>query len=279
MGANFSEDTNASLFVKLSIALTGTALFWGVTATATKAASIVFVSPSSGGVGTVNNSTANFTQVASGPTFTDIAVSNEAQLFGITFSQLFNINLSSGTSSVIGNLGSTLNGLGFSQDNVLYGTGGSNFFKVNTLTGAAQLISSIWGFNSSGDIVFDPKTGRFLASSIGDSLWSIDPNSGSANKIGNINFSDVYGLFFERGSLYGYTANGQEIAINQQTGAGTFNRNVTGLPGQVWGSASLPSGESIPSEPVPEPTSIVGSILGLSAFKWALNRGYLQQKK
>lgn len=278
MRTNFSEDINVSLFIKLSIALTGTALFWGGTATATKAASIVFVSPSSGGIGIVNESTAKFTQVASGPTFTDIAVSNEGQLFGITFNQLFNINLSSGTSSFIGNLGSTLNGLGFSQENVLYGTGGSDFYKIDTLTGATQLISNISGFNSSGDIVFNPNTRRFLASSIGDSLWSIDPNSGSANKIGNINFSSVVGLFFERGNLYGYTVNGQEISINQQTGAGTFNRNVTGLHGQVWGSGSLPSGESIPSQPVPEPTSILGSILGLSAFKWAQKRRYLQQK-
>ena len=69
MRTNFSEDINVSIFIKLSITLIGTALFWGATATATKAASIVFVSPSSGGVGIVNESTAKFTQVASGPTY------------------------------------------------------------------------------------------------------------------------------------------------------------------------------------------------------------------
>ncbi len=277
-----------SRLTQLSITLTGTVLFWGATATTTKAASLVYVSSSTGEVGTINEFTGTFKQVASSPAFTDIALSNQSKLYGITSSQLFNVNLTTGTSSLIGNLGTFLNGLGFGTNNLLYGTGGSGFYQVNALTGVSQLISTVSGFSSSGDIVYDPTNNKFFASSIGDSLWSIDPNTGSANKIGNINFANVYGLFFESGDLYGFTGNGQQIAINQQNGAGTFYQQLNGVPGNIWGSASLPSGASIsspvdsentppPPESVPEPITILSTLFGVMGFYWLRKRSPDQQ--
>ncbi len=248
---------------KLSMATAGAAFIALGTSGAAHAGS--FISTSFGQVGTVDQATGAFTQVASGPAFTDIALSNTGNLFGITFSRLFSINQSSGTSSLIGNLGATLNGLGFSTSNDLYGTGGSGFYKVNTTTGAASLVADIPDFSSTGDIVFDPVNNRFLATSGGifesNSLFSIALN-GVASKIGDIGFTSVNGLFFDNGTLFGYTSDRRQLTIDLATGAGTFNKNVTGVTGQIFGSASLPS---TGPKSVPEPATVLG-LLGVGAL-------------
>jgi PEP-CTERM motif len=173
-----------------------------------------------------------------------------------------------------------INALGFSSKNVLYGAGDSGFYTINTSTGAASLVANISGFNSSGDLVFDPVNNRFLGTSgffnsTSDTLFSISLN-GTATAIGSIGFSDVYGLFFENGTLFGYTANREQITIDLTTGAGTFNKNVTGGIGFIWGAASLPSTEEPKS--IPEPSSTLG-LLAFGAFgAGSLVNRFWQQK-
>jgi hypothetical protein len=254
-----------TLMKKLSLTIVGSVLMVLGTGSTVRAASF-YVSTGFGKVGTVDHTTGVFSQLSSGfgPTFTDIALSNSKELFGITFSTLHQINTTTGTSSFIGNLGASMNGLGFTTSNALYGTGGSGFYSINTSTGAASLVSNISDFGSSGDIVYDPVNNRFLGTSIGDSLWSIALD-GTASKIGNIGFGSVYGLAFDdHGVLYGYTAARQQIIINSATGVGTFNQMVTGSSfGPIYGSASLPS--TGPKTSVPEPGTVFG-LLGVGAL-------------
>lgn len=252
-----------ALAKKLSMALVGSAVLALGTSGAAQAAS--FLSTSDGKVGTVDTATGSFTQVLSGPQFTDIALSEANDFFGITFGQLFKVDVGGGSTSLIGNLGATLNALGFGGDGNLYGAGGSGFYKINTTTGAATLVSTISGFGSSGDIVFDPLNNRFLATSLwagSDKLFSIALD-GTATQIGNLGFSNVYGLFFENGTLFGYTANRQQIKIDLGTGAGILDKNLTGLSGQIYGAASLPS--TGPSTSVPEPGTLLG-LFGIAAL-------------
>src|SRR4028118_2047654 len=115
----------------------------------------------------------------------DLALSSDNKLFGSDFDNLVGINPVLGTFSTIGSFGAFINSLGFGSNNSLYGTGRSGFYGINTLTGAASLIANIAGFYSSGDIAYDVANNRFLATSGGDSLWSIALN-GSAAKIGDI---------------------------------------------------------------------------------------------
>lgn len=222
-----------------------------------------FLSTSTGQVGTVDSATGTFNPLASDVTFTDLAVSNDNNLFGITFSELFSIDSSTGSSSLIGNLGIyTMNALAFANDNQLYGAGGSGFYSINPATGAASQIADISGFFSSGDLVFDPVNDRFLGTSLRDSsdtLFSIELD-GTATELGSIGFANVYGLSFENGILLGYTANREQIAIDVATGSGTLNQTVTGVNGQIWGATSSAS-----STTVPEPTSVLG-LLGLGGL-------------
>ncbi|HLP90589.1 MAG TPA: PEP-CTERM sorting domain-containing protein [Nostocaceae cyanobacterium] len=264
----------SAIIKKLSLSVIGAAVLGLGTSNVAQATNF-YVSTTSGTVGSVDQSTGVYTPVASGPVFTDIALSNTNELYGITFNQLYKVNTTTGTSSFIGNFAASLNGLGFTLGNELYGTGDSGFYKINTSTGAASLVSNIAGFGSSGDLVFDPVNNRFLATSVGDSLWSIALN-GVASQIGNIGFGAVYGLAFDGdGTLYGYTADRRQIVINPTTGSGIFVRNVTGVSGEIWGSASLPS---TGPKPVPEPAMLLG-LLGVSSLGLgSLNKRKKQQK-
>jgi len=226
--------------------------------TTSSQAGTFYVSTNGNEVGEVDELTGSYTQVALTPTFTDIALSPKEQLFGITFSQLYSVDLDSGINNYVGNLGKSLNALGFSNDGILYGAGGSNFYSIDTSSGAASQISSISGFSSSGDIVFDAARDLFWATSTGDSLWSIK-RDGVGTKIGDIGYGAVYGLAFgDDKTLFGYTADQDQLAINLGTGTGTFVRKISGLNSQqIWGAASEPDATATATR-VPEPTMILG---------------------
>lgn len=227
-------------------------------ASANSAQAATLLATTEGKVGAIDPATGLFTPQVTGQVFTDIALSKSNDLFGITFGQLFNINISHGSYSLIGNLGATLNALGFSDADVLYGAGGSGLYQINQVTGIASLVVSIPNFVSSGDIVFDPTNQRFLATSLygsSDRLFSIGLD-GTTTQIGEIGFRDVYGLVFDQGKLWGYTRDRQQIVIDPTTGTGTFDKTVTGTIGEIWGSASLAATDSKTS--VPEPTSLLG---------------------
>ena len=257
---------------KLSLATFGAAAITLGTGEVAKAG-LNFISTDAGQVGVINTSTGGFTEVARGSgsflPMLDLALSSDNKLFGTDGSNLVGINPALGTFSTIGTLGASLNSLGFGSNNSLYGTGDSGFYGINTLTGAASLIAYIADFSSSGDIAYHVANNRFLATSSGDSLWSIDLN-GSAAKIGDIGFSRVYGLLFDQGTLYGY-AGQQQIAINTATGAGTFSKNVAGVDGSIYGAAS--------AAPVPEPATVLGSLLGMGALGSVRSRHKSQRQQ
>lgn len=256
---------------KLSLATFGAAAITLGTGEVAKAG-LNFISTSTGQVGVIDTSTGGFTEVARGSFMFDIALSSDNKLFGSDASNLVGINPVLGTFSTIGSFGTFINSLGFGSNNSLYGTGGSGFYEVNTLTGAASLIANIAGFSSSGDIAYDVANNRFLATSNfgSESLWSIALD-GSAAQIGDIGFSSVYGLLFDQGTLYGY-ADQQQIAINTATGAGTFSKNVAGVDGSIGGAASATAA-------VPEPATVLGSLLGMGALGSVRSRHKSQRQQ
>lgn len=231
------------------------------------------LSTSTGQIGTIDPSTGIFTPLINSPSFSDIALSNEGKLFGVEPSRgdFYEIDIKTGVSLRIGN-SKYMGGLGFSDHNVLYGVG-NGLYTIDPLNGDFSLISKIPYSIGDGDIVFDSDNNRFLAtpSVSPNKLFSLDLN-GNFAEIGDIGFGSVWGLFFQDGTLFGYTGDRKQIIINPKTGAGTFDKNVIGVNGDIWGAASLPSTGSRTS--VPEPTST----LGLFAFG-AFGAGSLRKRK
>lgn len=248
----------------------GTAALLATSAISARAGSL-YVSTSNGSVGSVDEATGVYTHLLSSRGFTDIALDTAGDLWGITSSNLYSIDLNASSANLVGSFGGgSLNGLGFSSDGALYGTGGSGFYSVDTNTGVASKIASLSGFRSSGDIVYDETRDLFWATSSGDSLWAITKD-GISNKVGNIGYRSVYGLAFgDDNTLFGYTSRGQQLALNLDTGSGTFVKSITGMshPGYnyLWGSASNPSDGSstIPTQSTPEPSAVFGlAVLGV----------------
>ena len=224
-----------------------------------------YVSTSNGQVGAIDDTTGTYTQILSSPTFTDIALDTNNNLFGITFNTLYSVNVDNSSTTQIGGLGTTLNALGFSDDNTLYGVGGNRFYSIDVNTGNASLVSSISGFSSSGDIVFDAANDVFWGTSSGDSLWSIT-RDGVGSFVGNIGFSSVYGISFgDDGTLYGYTSDRRQLAIDTTTGNGNYIRNISGVTGSIWGAASDP--EATASTPEPTLGLVVGLVIGALSLR------------
>ncbi|NEO71378.1 PEP-CTERM sorting domain-containing protein [Moorena sp. SIO3H5] len=256
---------------KLPIAMAGALVISLGTMGTAQASS--FLSTGIGQVGKIDTSTGTFTPLnKNGITFFDIALSNSGDLFGVTggiTGGLYSIDKNTGLSSKIGNLGVFLNALDFSNNNVLYGAGDNSFYTIDTSSGAASLVAKIPNFISSGDIAFDAVNNQFFATSLSvdgssDTLFSIALD-GTATEIGSIGFSDIYGLLFENGTLFGYTGDQQQITIDPTTGAGSFSQNVVGGVGQLFGAAGAFPSTTVPSATVPEPMSVL-SLLAVGAF-------------
>ena len=248
-GKEFQEDSGAGRDSQLSFTkfpgvdyvIRATSANSGETGNYTlKTASLGFsssiIATRDGKVGTVDGTSGNFAQIAtSNLEFSDIALSNSGQLFGITFGNLYKIEPNLGSASLIGNfgLGSSLklNALEFAN-NTLYAAGDSKLYTINSSTGAATLVANLRSnFNSSGDLVFDATNNRFLATSTGttnDSLFSVSL-TGQATKIGDIGFKNVFGISYSVGGFIGFTEDKKYISIDSRTGKGSLYLNVTGV--------------------------------------------------
>ncbi|MCU0566092.1 MAG: PPC domain-containing protein [Oculatellaceae cyanobacterium Prado106] len=159
---------------------------------------------------------------------------------------LYKIDTSTSTYTLISSLvpisKTDVNSLGFTSSGELYAAATKGeFYRINTTTGQASLIATIPGFSASGDIAYDPVSSRFFAVSrsnvngVSDSLYSIGL-SGDARLIGNIGFSQIWGLAYENGTLYGFTPQ-QQIKIDAVTGAGTVDKPITPINTAISGAA------------------------------------------
>ena len=201
------------------------------------------LSTSTSEIGTIDPTTGVFSPLANASiSYNDIAFAPNGDLFGVSFNSLYKVDPATGNSSWIGSLGTSTNlkSLAFTSSGNLYAAGNSEFYSINTNTGAASLVANISGFKSSGDLLYDDASGRFLATSdapypIKDSLYSIGL-SGDATVIGDVGFNSVWGLAVANGTLYGYTSNRLQIIINPTTGVGKFDRVVTGTTSQIYGA-------------------------------------------
>lgn len=199
------------------------------------------------------------TDTGSSLRFNDVALSNDNKLFSLTNrSQLYSIEPEDGSSSLIGNFGADveIKALEFLPNNVMYGAGTSNLYTIDPQSGFESPIANFnWDRNAGGDLVFDSAKNQFLFATDGR-LFSVSL-TGETTYIGDIGFSDVFGLSFEGNTLVGFTGDRKRIIIDPITGAGTLDRNLTGFSGQITGATSIqPSISAIPVDPVPVPGTL-----------------------
>jgi hypothetical protein len=254
-------------------------------------------------VGQVNPTTGNYTRYGIySPQLTDIAVNNSGTIYGSTYDELFILNADNSQTRV-GRLTSTIpfgfNGLAFDNNNNLYALGGNNprraigqtpgFYSINTSTGDATLIGNLGGINSgispvglaptaygfagtistgdTSDIVYNPSGDNFFAVTGNDNaqLFTIS-KTGVTNKIGSgTGFGYVAGLTYEGGVLRGYDVSRRQIVIDTTTGLGSSPLTLTGISTIPNGNLPLLGGAASTPTAVPEPFTIVGTMIGGAA--------------
>jgi hypothetical protein len=236
-------------------------------ALASHAAPTLWVSTGNAGLATVDVATGATSSIGStGVALTDIAFDPSGNLYGISFTQLFKVNSSTGTTTLVGGLGTvngTANALVFGSDGTLY-MAGSSLYKVNTLTGAASSVGSI-GFQSGGDLAFI--LGDLYMASNGNQLIKVNTATGAGTAIGNLGVANVFGLATpDNTNLYGVAGQGTYL-VNTTTGATTLQSTFApSLSGEAFGLAFQSEAGGGNTVPEPGTLALVGlALLGVAA--------------
>ncbi len=194
-------------------------------------------------------------------TITDIAFDPDGNLFGLSFTQLYEIDVLDAHATPIGPHGIPFgNALVFNSDGTLYAAGATStlLYTIDTATGESNEQGEI-GFTSAGDLAFND--GHLFLSSNSNELIQIDLTDTTGSAIGFLGFVGVFGLATDdTGVLFGVSGT-QIFEVDTTTGAGSL---VLDYSGNGLGPAF---GTSFVAEAIPEPATLVLLLAALLATK------------
>ena len=186
----------------------------------------------------------NFTQLLD--QMTDIALDDEGNMTGITFNNIYTVDKETAQCQFLSALeGSTgFNGLSYLEDEnenpFLVGAenGSGTVYEIDPQTGAqVQMGMYGGGLTSSGDLVYVKDAGAFATAKhtgyTTDVLISVNTTTGAGTIIGETGFTNIYGLAYWGGQLFGFTEQGEFVLIDPDTGVGTL---VEATQYMFWGA-------------------------------------------
>ncbi len=186
-------------------------------------------------------------KIADTPTIIlDIDTHPDGRLFGILADftlAVFNEQtngwdpLPNGLGANVGNA----NGLAINNDGKLFLTSSGKLYTADITTGVATEIGAFAPYISSGDAVVTKGDSLLMTSSHSatDSLIRLNGDTGMGTLRGEIGVDSIWALTSAYGVLYGLTAQGRLVIIDETTGAGTIIHTFDGL--SFYGAASTPA--------------------------------------
>jgi hypothetical protein len=185
----------------------------------------------------------------------DLAIDQNNNAFITSFSGFFSLNLATAKCTMIqsGNYPNSLSFVpkGTLDPNVeaLVGYFGSTYVRIDTKTGAISNVGTLTGgYSSSGDIVSVINGGTFLTvkgPNCNDCLIQVDPKTGNLiQNYGPLGYTDVFGIAYWGGAVYGFTNGGQLFQVTAQNNMiVTTAINIPNKPAnlQFWGAGSSTS--------------------------------------
>lgn len=180
---------------------------------------------------------------------TDIAIDKNGLMIGVSFGSVYRVDPTNAQATQLSSsLGGSFNGLSFvpaaelgqTGDDVLVGTDNSDgkVYRVDTTSGAASPVGDMGaGYTSSGDIVSIANYGtvQTVPGSSSDVLAKLAPNTFTAMSVGTgTGFSQIWGIAYWKNKVYGFTAGGDFVLIDPNTGVGTLVQH-SGIA--WWGAA------------------------------------------
>ena len=108
-------------------------------------------------------------------------------------------------------------------------------FEAGARTGMMGMYGG--GLTSSGDLVYVKDAGAFATAKhtgyTTDVLISVNTTTGAGTIIGETGFTNIYGLAYWGGQLFGFTEQGEFVLIDPDTGVGTL---VEATQYMFWGA-------------------------------------------
>ncbi|HEY3351764.1 MAG TPA: hypothetical protein VGQ83_00825 [Polyangia bacterium] len=187
---------------------------------------------------------------------TDIALDATANMVGISYDTVYAVNKDTGACTRLAALDRRFNGLSFVPGDEI--TGGQEIlvgaaldgtvYRIDKTTGQSSRIGNYaGGMTSSGDLVSVTGFGTVatVKKGLGGTDWlaRVDPNTGVATPIGDTGQTDIWGLGYWKGKVFGFTEGGRFVLINVQTGAATVQPNGGGIA--WWGAGVTTSAPTI----------------------------------
>jgi hypothetical protein len=181
---------------------------------------------------------------------TDLAIDKNGQMIGVSFSSAYRVDPTTAQTTLLSSsLGGSFNGLSFvpaaalgqTGDDVLVGTDNSDgkVYRVDPMTGAISQVGNMGGaFTSSGDIVSIANYGtvQTVPGASSDVLAMLAPNTFAATAVGSgTGFSQIWGIAYWKNKVYGFTAGGDFVLIDPNTGVGT----LVSHSGIAWWGAAV----------------------------------------
>lgn len=184
-----------------------------------------------------------------GDQITDLAVTPNGNLYGISYDTLYSINKVTGRATQVAPLsGGANNGMTFiARGDLLAADTAGDVKQINPSNGS---VSSRGNFgsnlSSAGDLVavangtmygVSSTTAGGGSASSNNVLIRVDPNNGTATVVGPIGYGDVWGLAYVNAKVIGFTTAGRILEIDPSTGAGTL---LATRPVVFWGAGMSP---------------------------------------
>ena len=136
------------------------------------------------------------------------------------------------------------NGFAIDAQGNAYATSGAWLYSVDLETGATESVGmvgeEIW---SSGDCVVNKSNTLYMTSSDsdtpGDDLVLVDAATGAGTVVGNLEVGRIYGLTAAWGYMFGFTADGRVLQINESEASAVQLHHFTERV--FYGAASSPN--------------------------------------
>jgi hypothetical protein len=197
-------------------------------------------------------------------------------------SNIYTIDETTGTLTLIGASGALLNGIAYDDStDTLYGASSTSLYTVNKATGVATLIGAMGNAGTIIDIASDGQGHLYGEDITDDNLYSINTATGSATIIGaigvNLAYAQDMAIDKDDGSCYntGYKGStlggGALMSVNLTTGHATLIENFP------IGSMSCPAEVdcfAIPyslNEPPETPAVPSGPVNGIQGFEYTFS--------
>lgn len=185
-----------------------------------------------------------------GEGLTDLAVTPDGSLYGISGVSLYEVSPVTGSVTHIGMVPGELNvGLTFLPDGTLLATDKQGGVRtVDPDTGDVNEVGAFGvPYATAGDLVAVADGTMYAISDQGPNgneeesnlLLVVDPVSGEAiDAIGQIGYGGVFGCAYAGGKIYAFTDTGDIIEIDRVTGNGSLKRSFDDM--SFWGAAVTP---------------------------------------